>query len=104
MGEAAEGLQRCRFNGIDAPSSSRRRQRHLILFTVVRDPFEMSTEEFQCFEMVIGQLVDLRGMQRQDRVTVSTVSTLTSGLQSVYSPASSAPLISPQGLRFCWLQ
>lgn len=29
---------------------------------------------------------------------------LTSGWQSVYSPAFSAPLISPQSLRFCWLQ
>lgn len=55
-------------NGINASSCSL--QRHLVLFTVVRNPFEMSTKEFECFEMVIGQLVDLRGTERQDTVTV----------------------------------
>lgn len=55
-------------NGVNASSSSVRR--HLVFFTVVRDPFEMSTEEFQRFEMVIGQLVHLRGTERQDRVAV----------------------------------
>lgn len=42
---------------------------HLVLFTVVRNSFEMSTEEFQCFKMVIWQLVDLRGAERQGGVT-----------------------------------
>lgn len=36
------------------------RQSHLVLFTVVGNPLEMSTEELERFEVMVGQLVDLR--------------------------------------------
>lgn len=42
------------------PTERRRPQSHLVLFTVVGNSLEMSTEEFQRFEVMIRQLVDLR--------------------------------------------
>lgn len=44
------------------------------------------------------------GQSLRINVLLNSLFPLTSSIQGVYSPAFSAPLISPQSLQFCWLQ